>query len=71
LSWCPIRLLSTETHLTTTRTVPDIVRNNALQLGAEAWLGQLPSLIAGLEREWSMTVGRAYPDATEAFVARY
>ncbi|MEX0781577.1 MAG: aminoglycoside phosphotransferase family protein [Dehalococcoidia bacterium] len=70
MSWCPIRLLSTETHLTPAPTVPDIVRNNAIQLGAEAWLDQLPSLVAELEREWSMTVGRPYTDATEAFVAK-
>jgi len=37
--------------------------------GAERWLDELPALIASLEREWSLTVGRAYDDATEAFVA--
>ena len=32
-------------------------------------LAGLPSLVASLQRDWSITVGRAYPDATEAFVA--
>jgi streptomycin 6-kinase len=37
--------------------------------GAHAWLDQLPALVASLESRWRITVGRAYPDATEAFVA--
>lgn len=49
--------------------VPDTVRNKALAAGAAWWLDDLPSLVAGLERDWSITVGRAYGDATEAFVA--
>ena len=36
--------------------------------GARRWIDGLPDLIAGLERDWAMRVGRAYGDATEAFV---
>ena len=49
--------------------VPRIVRNKALALGASSWLDELPALVAALEDEWSIAVGRAYRDATEAFVA--
>jgi streptomycin 6-kinase len=49
--------------------VPDAVRGNAIVLDAEAWLAALPSLVAELEHEWGMTVGRAYSGGTEAFVA--
>ena len=46
-----------------------MVRNKALAAGAERWLDDLPGLIASLERDWRITVGRPFPDATEAFVA--
>ena len=36
---------------------------------ADAWLHALPSLVESLEAEWRIDVGRAYPEATEAFVA--
>ena len=49
--------------------VPDTVRNKALAAGAAQWLDDLPSLVADLERDWLITDGRAYDDATEAFVA--
>ncbi len=49
--------------------LPEVVRNKALVAGAGRWLDELPSLIAELEREWSMKVGRAYTGGTEAFVA--
>lgn len=49
--------------------VPDAVRAKAIAAGARDWLDGLPSLVADLERDWSLTVGRAYHDATEAFVA--
>src|SRR5918998_4790933 len=49
--------------------VPDAVGNKALAFGAAQWLDDLPPLVAGLERDWSIRVGRAYHDATEAFVA--
>jgi streptomycin 6-kinase len=50
-------------------TVPAVVRNKARLAGATRRLDGLPSLITELEHEWSMTVGGAFPDATEAFVA--
>ncbi|MET0495446.1 MAG: aminoglycoside phosphotransferase family protein [Actinoplanes sp.] len=49
--------------------VPVAVRAKALSVGADAWLEELPELVAGLSREWSVTLGPAYADATEAFVA--
>ena len=50
-------------------TVRDVVRNKALAAGAGEWLRDLPDLVASLERDWSISVGRAYEDPTEAFVA--
>ena len=50
-------------------TVPAAVRAKAELAGAGEWLAGLPGLIAKLEEEWSITVGPAYPDATEAYVA--
>ena len=49
--------------------VPAVVRNKALAVDATQWVDELPALVAGLEREWSITVGRPFGDATEAFVA--
>ena len=49
--------------------VPEAVRRKALAAGAARWLDELPPLVAGIERDWSVTVGRAYEDATEAYVA--
>jgi streptomycin 6-kinase len=46
-----------------------VVRNKACAAGAEWWVDALPELIATLEQEWSINVGRPYADATEAFVA--
>jgi streptomycin 6-kinase len=48
---------------------PQVVRRRALAAGAAAWLDELPSLIADLEREWAITVGRPYSGSTEAYVA--
>ena len=50
--------------------VPEVVRQKALGVGAASWLDDLPSLVASLEREWSIAVGDAYTDSTEAFVAK-
>src|SRR5690349_3104423 len=50
--------------------VPDVVRNKALAVGADGWLRDLPSLVGSLARQWSITVGEAYTDATEGLVAR-
>src|SRR5215211_8509496 len=49
--------------------VPRVVREKALAVGAGAWLGALPQLLRRVEADWEITVGRAYPDSTEAFVA--
>jgi streptomycin 6-kinase len=50
--------------------VPQAVRNRALAAGAGPWLDGLAGLVQALEREWSLTVGRAYGGGTESFVAR-
>lgn len=49
--------------------VPAVVREKALAVGAGAWLDALPRLVRSLEADWRIAVGRAYPYATEAFVA--
>jgi streptomycin 6-kinase len=49
--------------------VPDVVREKALAVGANAWIDELPSLVRSVEADWGITVGRAYRDSTEAFVA--
>lgn len=49
--------------------VPPVVRRKALAVGAQRWLEDLPGLIAAVERDWAIRVGRAYGDPTEAFVA--
>lgn len=48
--------------------VPPVVRNKALALGAQTWLDALPRLVADLAERWSLTLGRVFADATEAFV---
>jgi streptomycin 6-kinase len=49
--------------------IPEVVRTKAQRVGAADWLDGLPDLVRALEVEWSITVGRAYPDSTEAYVA--
>jgi streptomycin 6-kinase len=49
--------------------VPPVVRNIAAAAGATRWLDDLAELVASLEQEWSITVGRSFEDSTEAFVA--
>lgn len=49
--------------------VPEVVASAAVACGADGWLRDLPRLIADLEAEWSVAVGRPYPNATEALVA--
>ena len=46
-----------------------VLRNKAVRAGAAQWLDELPALVASLEQEWSIRVGRPFADATEAFVA--
>src|ERR1051326_211956 len=50
--------------------IPPAVREKALAVGAGAWLDALPQLVASLEADWKITVGRAYSTSTEAFVAQ-
>ncbi len=49
--------------------ITEVVRNKALAAGAAPWLDELPGLVADLEHEWSISVGRTYAGGTEAFVA--
>lgn len=49
--------------------VPAVVQEKALAVGAGSWLDELPRLVRSLEAQWRISVGRAYPGATEAFVA--
>ena len=49
--------------------IPETVLAFARAAGADAWLAGLPDLVGRLERDWELTVGPAYEDATEAFVA--
>ena len=49
--------------------IPAVVREKALAVGAEAWLGALPELVRSIEVEWELAVGRSFPDSTEALVA--
>jgi streptomycin 6-kinase len=53
-----------------TALVPAEVREKAKAVGAASWLDDLPEIIAGLEHDWSIAVGRPYESSTEAFVAR-
>jgi streptomycin 6-kinase len=49
--------------------VPAVVREKAFAVGAGTWLDELPQLVRSLETEWRLTVGRPFPEPTEAFVA--
>jgi hypothetical protein len=51
------------------REAPQAVRRKALGAGAGAWLESLPALVAALERDGSISVGRPYTGGTDAFVA--
>ncbi len=46
-----------------------ILRNKAVAAGATEWLGGLSSLVDSLASEWGFSVGDAFADGTEAFVA--
>ena len=48
--------------------LPQAVRAKALAAGAHAWLAGLPRLVAGLEREWGLRLGKVYDGGTEALV---
>ncbi|MEV0563065.1 aminoglycoside phosphotransferase family protein [Dactylosporangium sp. NPDC050588] len=49
--------------------LPATVRAKAEAAGAHDWLRRLPELVADIEADWAIRVGRVYTDATEAFVA--
>jgi streptomycin 6-kinase len=49
--------------------IPRVVRSKAVGDGAQDWLDGLPGLVERLAGQWGLTVGTAYPDATEAYVA--
>jgi streptomycin 6-kinase len=51
--------------------IPDKVRRTALARGEDGltWLAGLPRLLADLEREWNLSIGRAFSTGTESFVA--
>jgi streptomycin 6-kinase len=49
--------------------IPEVVRNRATSEGHAAWVDELPELVDRLERDWSIEVGRAYEEGTEALVA--
>jgi streptomycin 6-kinase len=49
--------------------VPDAVRNKVRAAGVEDWLERLPALVASVEADWSIVVGRPYTGGSEAFVA--
>ena len=49
--------------------IPPVVREKALAVGADAWLDELPRLIASIEADWGIRVVRAFRDSTEAYVA--
>lgn len=50
--------------------VPEVVANKARSLGAGSWLAGLGAMVAGLARDWELSVGEPYPDSTEGWVAR-
>jgi streptomycin 6-kinase len=49
--------------------LPEVVRNKAVAAGAAWWIDALADIVAGLEQEWSITIGRSFDEGTEAFVA--
>jgi streptomycin 6-kinase len=49
--------------------VPEVVRRKALAAGETGWLDGLPDMVAALEEEWGIRVGRAFSAGSEAYVA--
>jgi streptomycin 6-kinase len=49
--------------------VSAVVRNRAVAEGHADWIDALADIVRGLERDWSIQVGRTYDEGTEAFVA--
>jgi streptomycin 6-kinase len=50
--------------------LPDYVQNKVRLAGADAWLRDLPALVAGLEHDWAISVGETLHGGSEAFVAQ-
>lgn len=48
--------------------LPAAVRAKALDAGQAGWLTELPGLLTRLSREWDLTLGSVFADATEAYV---
>jgi streptomycin 6-kinase len=66
---CRPKTAATPAHTGGVLVVPQTVRRKAELAGAGAWVDDLAALIGDVERDWSITVGRAFANATEAFVA--
>ncbi|HUZ40168.1 MAG TPA: hypothetical protein VMU68_02085, partial [Acidimicrobiales bacterium] len=49
--------------------IPEVVRHQAVNVGADDWLASLSDIVSQLSTSWNITVGTTYPDATEAYVA--
>jgi streptomycin 6-kinase len=49
--------------------LPEVVRNRAISEGHAGWIDELPTIVRGLERDWSIVVGRTFSEGTEALVA--
>jgi len=49
--------------------IPEVLANKAESLGAGSWLADLGTTVAGLERDWGVTVGQPFRDGTEGWVA--
>ena len=47
----------------------EVVRKRAIAEGQTQWVDDLPDIVRGLERDWSIEVGRSFDEGTEAFVA--
>ena len=49
--------------------IPEVVRHQAVNVGADDWLANLNDIVAELATSWNIIVGATFPDATEAYVA--
>ena len=48
--------------------LPDIVLRRLAAEGNEAWAAGLPALVAGLQRDWEIEVGKVFSGGSEALV---
>lgn len=46
-----------------------MVRNKAVEAGAQRWLAELDQVVAELAGSWGLTIGATFNEGTEAFVA--